>query len=224
MRQVRDLHRVRPGVLPPELEPEHRRRPRRIDRGLDQHRAVLRNNIEKDMLHRAINQDSAIVDFYKFEQDYVVSVVKTVVAGNRKIGALMLTLDSAWLEEQLADLQNSLASSGKIELRYRLGRASSEPMVGSAAEAGAIIAEAGLNLNPSVLVRYSLSERLSLGGAALGLLAASLALSFAAGVVAMTMQRKQMAVKIEEDAALLKRYLGEAFENGLSIFSCNTNR
>ena len=121
------------------------------------------------MLHRAIKDDRGITDFYRIQQQYVVGLTKAVVAGNRKTGVLLLTLDSTWLSEQLANLHSEVIASGSAELLYQLQNAEPTSIAGDTLNTGAtaIQASSTLSVNPAVSVRYHVGETVAMSSSLL---------------------------------------------------------
>jgi len=182
--------------------------------GLGEHKDKLRNNIEKDMLHRAIKEDTPIIDFYRVDQQQLIGFARSVTAGNRKIGALMLTLEPAWLESQLGDLRSAVLDSGSVSVLYQLQHAQPTVIMGSPPAPdgdSTVSASSLLTTNPAVAVHYQVSDTVRISPTTLVFVAVAAAILVLAGVVALGLLRKQMAGAFEADASRLKRYLGERF-------------
>ncbi|MBR9804936.1 phosphomannomutase/phosphoglucomutase, partial [bacterium] len=82
---------------------------------------LARNNIEKDMLRRAANQEDMLPEVYIIGGEVVISLARPIVLeGNdsgKADGAILLTLDANWLIDTI--LPEAMHDKGKVELFYQ---------------------------------------------------------------------------------------------------------
>lgn len=119
--------------------------------------AKLKNNIEKDILRRAAGNEEVLLDTYALDGRQVYSLARPVYAGDRSIGAILLTLEGSWLASQLEDQRTDSQRTGVTELIYQIGSSAPvniTPGIPGLLSDQVITGEASLASNPNIRVKY----------------------------------------------------------------------
>ncbi len=187
---------------------------------LGAYKARLNNNIEKDILRRAADNESVLLDAYQLDGRRVFSLARPVYAGDRSIGAILLTLESSWLSAQLDDQRGDGRRVGVTELIYQIGTAAAiniDQGVTSSAADSAAVGEASLQSNEYIKVKYHLfKQQTPLGSAAMILLAVTL-LAGVLAVLAVSMVFKAIYHHMEADFKILTTSI-EASDESVARF------
>lgn len=184
--------------------------------GLGKDMSKLRNNIEKDIVQRSLNEKGLVVDTYVLDGVYVVSFAKAVTAGNRKVGALLLSLDTSWLLSRLENLQNERHSQSEAtRLLYQLEGMQPKIILSDRELAENKVIATGmapLKSNKNIKLRYDLSETTTgIDTVAVIVMGAFVVIALL-GVLALVMARSAMTKLLVADSGKLKQYLAESFE------------
>ena len=188
---------------------------------LGAYRDQLRNNIEKDIVRRATSNERVVVDVYQLDGSYVVSLARAVNAGNRKVGALLLSLDSSWLKTQLEAMQSETSQSAieATTIQYQVARSPAVDILSDRRMASEVIAssKAGLNISENIFLRYDLGAAPAASMVVVLLICALFAGCALLALLALIRVSGIMSRFVDEDTSRLKRYLGEFFENSPSV-------
>lgn len=187
------------------------------------HGEKLQNNIEKDILRRAAEHESVLLDTYLLEGQRVFSLARPVYAGDRSIGAILLTLNAEWLASQIDDQRGEVtgdARVGSTELIYQI--ASAAPLSIASSHAGLesnnklITGEAILLANQNIKVKFHLAPvGQSLAIESIVLLAAIVA-SIIASLIALLMVFTRGQKHLRSDIELLDRYVRDSAERDVT--------
>ena len=183
----------------------------------------LRNNIEKNMVERARGDQHVVVDVYRLNGEYVVSLARAVKVGSRSVGAIMLTLKADWVFAQFDLLKgrDQLASDTATTLFYSipnarpaaipsdLSRPSSQRPVATASQP--------LRIIPSVSLEYSLFKAPSILGVLSSVILSALLLIMALGLLALRKQITTNGKMVDGDAGLLRDYVKESFDQTVKL-------
>jgi phosphomannomutase/phosphoglucomutase len=178
----------------------------------------LRNNIEKNMVERARGDQHVVVDVYRLNGEYVVSLARAVKVGNRSVGAIMLTLKADWVFAQFDLLKgrDQLSSDTVTTLFYSipnakpaaipsdLSRPSSQRAVATASQP--------LRIIPSVSLEYSLFKSPAILGVLSPVIVSALLLIVALGLLALRKQITATGKMVDGDANLLRGYVRQSFD------------
>ncbi len=183
------------------------------------HGSKLRNNIEKDIIRRALDNESVLVDTYALAGERVVSLARPVYVGGRSIGAILLTLKTSWLSSQLdgVAVDSDFWRGGVTELVYQSGGA--EPVVivsdyhlAQETVEGAV-SQAALVTNSRLKVRYKLSGvPINLRTATILALLVCAAIIICA-VIALRILLAKLLRDVAKDAVSLTEFFKEATPN-----------
>lgn len=188
--------------------------------GLGEHKAKLRNNIEKDILRRAADNEAVLVDLYDLDGRTVFSLARPVYAGDRNIGAIMLTLKVEWLLDKL-DARNSDAEATRLgitELVYQIGGAAPSVIASTGQySAGIAHSETKLNSNPFLTLRFNLTDGGVPVSGASALLSIVLMLPIIASVMALVLLFRRQRRDVVADVKNLKERLMQTSSDTASI-------
>lgn len=171
----------------------------------------LKNNIEKDMLRRAADNESMLLDSYQLGGQQVLSLARPVYAGDRSIGAILLTLNASWLTSQLDRQQADGLRLGITELIYQVGGGTPVRIVGAnSTAADAAVGSATLASNPNIQVNYFLAgSSPELGTPVMIVIGLLLAVALLA-CLAVRMVFTGMLANLANDIDLLKRSFADS--------------
>lgn len=171
----------------------------------------LKNNIEKDMLRGAADNESILLDTYQLAGQQVFSLARPVYAGDRSIGAILLTLNASWLTSQLDRQQADGSRLGITELIYQVGGGAPTRIAGaSSTAADSTVGSAILVSNPNIKVNYFLAgSSPELGTPVMIVISLLLAVSLLA-CLAVRMVFTGMLANLANDIDLLKRSLADS--------------
>ena len=178
----------------------------------------LRNNIEKNMVERARGDQHVVVDVYRLNGEYVVSLARAVKVGNRSVGAIMLTLKADWVFAQFDLLKGrdqlssdtvttlfySIPNAKPVAIPSDLSRPSSKRAVATASQP--------LRIIPSVSLEYSLFKSPAILGVFSSVIASALLLIVALGLLALRKQITATGKMVDGDASLLRDYVKQSFD------------
>ena len=186
--------------------------------GLGEHKAKLRNNIEKDLVSRAVGNDVVMIDAYQLGGRYVLSLAKSVSIGERKVGVVLLTLKSDWLAVQLERLASNEASNviGFTSIMYVVPRAQPAVIVSdiSRLSSADMLAkhQVALGSNANIKVEFAVVELPDLLAIATPIVIAAVGLAIFLAVVALQLLLKAAYKKLANDALNFKHFMAESFE------------
>lgn len=124
---------------------------------LGAYKVQVHNNIEKDLLRRAMIGESVVVDTYLMQGQQVLSLARPVQAAEGNIGAILLTLNAHWLSSQFMGSSSADERSGVMALVYQMNADTVIPLAAEGALPSlddAVMGEAGLAANTNIKVNY----------------------------------------------------------------------
>lgn len=186
--------------------------------GLGENKLRLRNNIEKDLVAKAMGSDAVIVDAYQLKGDYVLSYAKSVSLGGREVGVVLLSLRSAWIDHQLERFSTMAGAQtiGVSTLTYSL--AGAKPVViatdtGSVSHADIVTRQtASLNVNPNIAVVFALQELPAVLFAVTPILMLAILAAIVFSVFALLLLLQAAYKRADDDALTLKGFIGQMFQ------------
>ena len=130
---------------------------------LGSYKTQVHNNIEKDLLRRAMSNglttadEGLLVDTYLMQGQQVLSLARPVHIDGRNIGAVLLTLKSQWLASQFIGSTAADEHSAVMALVYQID--AKTPLLLAATNAlpslsDAVVGKASLAANPKINVNY----------------------------------------------------------------------
>lgn len=131
------------------------------------YKAQLQNNIEKDLLRRAMKGDGVAVDTYLMQGQQVLSLARPIKAVDHNIGAVLLTLNAQWLASQFTDSTKSSQHTDVMALVYQMNTKTTIPLAASGALPSlehAVMGEAGLAANDNIKVNYYVFKQATVFG------------------------------------------------------------
>ena len=141
---------------------------------LGSYKAQVHNNIEKDLLRRAMTDDlsaageEVLVDTYLMSGEQVLSLARPVHIEGRKIGAILLTLKSQWLASQfIGAAALGDGRSAVMALVYQMD--AKTPLLIAATDSlpslkDAVMGKASLAANPKIKVNYYIFKQATVFG------------------------------------------------------------
>lgn len=186
--------------------------------GLDQkNKLKLKNNIEKDLVSDAYDSDEVAVDTYRIGQRHLVSFAKSVTFGGRPVGVILLSLKGEWLGVQLENMRNAkgLIAGGYTSVMY--GLPGTETVVitsnrGADTTLPVSEAEATLQSNPNISIRYSVTELPQLTGMLIIAVLAIITQLAAVACAMIYMVHVALLKKVALDTEQLKRFIMDTFD------------
>ena len=131
------------------------------------HKAQLKNNIEKDLVRRAMKGEGVVVDTYLMQDQQVLSLARPIKTADQDIGALLLTLNARWLASQFADSSKPDQRSGEMALIYKMNAKTTISLAATGALPSlehAVMGEAGLSANDNIKVNYYVFKQATIFG------------------------------------------------------------
>ena len=191
------------------------------DLGVYKHK--LRNNIEKNMVERARGDHHVVVDVYRLNGEYVVSLARAVKVGSRSVGAIMLTLKADWVLAQFDLLKgrDQLSSDTVTTLFYSIpnARPAAIPSDLSRPSSQRPVATAShpLRIIPSVSLEYSLFKSPAILGVLSFVIVSALLLIMALGLLALRKQITATGKMVDGDTSLLRDYVKASFDQAVKL-------
>lgn len=124
---------------------------------LGAYKAQVHNNIEKDLLRRAMIDEDIVVDTYLLQGQQLLSLARPIPVAGRNVGAVLLTLHANWLVSQIIGPAATDQRSGVMALVYQMNAKTTIPLAATdtlPALEDAVMGEAGLAANPDIKVNY----------------------------------------------------------------------
>ena len=121
------------------------------------YKAQVHNNIEKDLLRRAMIDKDVVVDTYLMRDQQLLSLARPIQVAGRNIGAVLLTLNANWLVSQITGSAAADQRSGVMALVYQMNAKTTIPLAATdtlPALEDAVMGEAGLAANNNIKVNY----------------------------------------------------------------------
>ena len=134
---------------------------------LGAYKAQVQNNIEKDLLRRAMIGEGVVVDTYLMQGQQLLSLARPVKTVDQNIGAILLTLNARWLASQFVDSAKSGQRSDVMALVYQLDSKTTIALAASGALPSldnAVMGEARLAANDNIKVNYYVFKQAAVFG------------------------------------------------------------